>query len=79
MEVQEPDILDVVRAQKGESEAAADAETGERDSLFREAAEASVQNQGGATSLLQRRLRIGMAGPRESSTSCIMPVSWALS
>ena len=32
---------------------------GERDTLFREAAEACIQNQGGSTSLLQRRLRIG--------------------
>ena len=32
---------------------------GERDSLFREAAEACVQNQGGSTSLLQRKLKIG--------------------
>jgi S-DNA-T family DNA segregation ATPase FtsK/SpoIIIE len=32
---------------------------GPRDSLFREAAEACIQNQGGSTSLLQRRLRIG--------------------
>ena len=30
-----------------------------RDKLFREAAEACIQNQGGSTSLLQRRLRIG--------------------
>ncbi len=34
-------------------------EEGERDTLFREAAEACIQNQGGSTSLLQRRLRIG--------------------
>ena len=36
-----------------------DDEAGERDALFREAAEACIQNQGGSTSLLQRRLRIG--------------------
>jgi DNA segregation ATPase FtsK/SpoIIIE, S-DNA-T family len=32
---------------------------GERDPLFRDAAEVCVQNQGGSTSLLQRRLSIG--------------------
>ncbi|MDH5804784.1 MAG: DNA translocase FtsK, partial [Gemmatimonadota bacterium] len=32
---------------------------GERDQLFREAAEVCLQNQGGSTSLLQRKLRIG--------------------
>ncbi|HEU4569942.1 MAG TPA: DNA translocase FtsK, partial [Gemmatimonadales bacterium] len=31
----------------------------DRDPLFREAAEACIQNQGGSTSLLQRKLRIG--------------------
>jgi DNA segregation ATPase FtsK/SpoIIIE, S-DNA-T family len=58
-EKQEADILELVRSQEGESETASDAETGERDPLFREAAEACIQNQGGSTSLLQRRLRIG--------------------
>jgi DNA segregation ATPase FtsK/SpoIIIE, S-DNA-T family len=58
-EAQEADILELVRAQEGESEAASDLESGERDALFREAAEACIQNQGGSTSLLQRRLRIG--------------------
>jgi len=58
-EVQEPDILEVVRAQEGEGETGTEATEGERDSLFREAAEACIQNQGGSTSLLQRRLRIG--------------------
>jgi DNA segregation ATPase FtsK/SpoIIIE, S-DNA-T family len=57
---QEADILELVRAQEGESEAGAGTEEGgERDTLFREAAEACIQNQGGSTSLLQRRLRIG--------------------
>jgi S-DNA-T family DNA segregation ATPase FtsK/SpoIIIE len=56
---QEADILELVRAQEGEGEAAAEANEGERDALFREAAEACIQNQGGSTSLLQRRLRIG--------------------
>jgi DNA segregation ATPase FtsK/SpoIIIE, S-DNA-T family len=58
-EAQEADILELVRAQEGEAESAADGESGERDPLFREAAEACLQNQGGSTSLLQRRLRIG--------------------
>ena len=56
---QEPDILELVRAQEGEGEAGAAEAEGERDTLFREAAEACIQNQGGSTSLLQRRLRIG--------------------
>jgi DNA segregation ATPase FtsK/SpoIIIE, S-DNA-T family len=55
---QEADILEVMRAQEGDGEAGA-ADEGERDTLFREAAEACIQNQGGSTSLLQRRLRIG--------------------
>jgi DNA segregation ATPase FtsK/SpoIIIE, S-DNA-T family len=56
---QEADILELVRAQEVESEAGAGMEDGDRDTLFREAAEACIQNQGGSTSLLQRRLRIG--------------------
>jgi S-DNA-T family DNA segregation ATPase FtsK/SpoIIIE len=59
VEAQEADILELVRAQEGESEAGTETSEGERDSLFREAAEACIQNQGGSTSLLQRRLRIG--------------------
>jgi S-DNA-T family DNA segregation ATPase FtsK/SpoIIIE len=56
----EADILEVMRAQEGEGEGGpGDEEAGERDALFREAAEACIQNQGGSTSLLQRRLRIG--------------------
>ena len=58
-ETQEADILELVRAQEGETEGAAEIPDGDRDSLFREAAEACLQNQGGSTSLLQRRLRIG--------------------
>jgi DNA segregation ATPase FtsK/SpoIIIE, S-DNA-T family len=58
-QAQEPDILELVRAQEGEGEKSAAEEEGERDTLFREAAEACIQNQGGSTSLLQRRLRIG--------------------
>ena len=56
----ESDILEVMRAQEAEGEGGpGEEEAGERDTLFREAAEACVQNQGGSTSLLQRRLRIG--------------------
>jgi S-DNA-T family DNA segregation ATPase FtsK/SpoIIIE len=55
----EADILEIVRAQEGEGETSAEGQQGEKDALFREAAEACIQNQGGSTSLLQRRLRIG--------------------
>jgi DNA segregation ATPase FtsK/SpoIIIE, S-DNA-T family len=59
-ETPEADILELVRAQEGDAEGTADApDEGDRDALFREAAEACIQNQGGSTSLLQRRLRIG--------------------
>jgi DNA segregation ATPase FtsK/SpoIIIE, S-DNA-T family len=56
----EPDILAVVRAAEADDDDGADAGfDGERDALFRQAAEVCVQNQGGSTSLLQRRLSIG--------------------
>jgi DNA segregation ATPase FtsK/SpoIIIE, S-DNA-T family len=58
-EAPEADILELVRSQEAEGEGSAEADEGERDALFREAAEACIQNQGGSTSLLQRRLRIG--------------------
>jgi S-DNA-T family DNA segregation ATPase FtsK/SpoIIIE len=58
-EAPEADILELVRSQETEGEANAEADESERDALFREAAEACIQNQGGSTSLLQRRLRIG--------------------
>ena len=61
-EAAESDILETVRALEAAAEgggAGDDGAGGERDSLFREAAEACIQNQGGSTSLLQRRLRIG--------------------
>ena len=58
----EPDIIERVRAQEAADAGAADgdsADDSDRDKLFREAAEVCIQNQGGSTSLLQRRLRIG--------------------
>ncbi len=55
----EPDILEQIRLEEGAEEGAAGGEEGERDSLFREAAEVCIQQQGGSTSLLQRKLRIG--------------------
>ena len=58
-DIPEADILEVARAQEGEGEGSPDTTEGDRDTLFREAAEACIQNQGGSTSLLQRRLRIG--------------------
>jgi DNA segregation ATPase FtsK/SpoIIIE, S-DNA-T family len=59
VESAETNILDEVPdSEAGEGgEAAADA--GERDPQFKEAAIACVQNQGGSTSLLQRKLGIG--------------------
>ncbi|MDZ4862281.1 MAG: DNA translocase FtsK [Gemmatimonadota bacterium] len=56
----EPDILAMVRAHEADDGEGGAAEMeGEQDVLFREAAEACIQNQGGSTSLLQRRLSIG--------------------
>jgi len=59
----ESDILEVVRAriaaEEGEGEPAAVGAAGDRDPLFRQAAECCIQNQLGSTSLLQRRLKIG--------------------
>jgi S-DNA-T family DNA segregation ATPase FtsK/SpoIIIE len=48
-------------AEKAEEEGAGSGEpgAGERDSLFRQAAEVCIQNQLGSTSLLQRRMSIG--------------------
>ena len=59
---EEADILEAVRTREaleagGGEEATEDA--GDRDKLFREAAEVCIQHQGGSTSLLQRRLKIG--------------------
>jgi S-DNA-T family DNA segregation ATPase FtsK/SpoIIIE len=57
-ELAESNILDEVPEAEGEGgEAATD--PGERDPQFKDAAIACVQNQGGSTSLLQRKLGIG--------------------
>ncbi len=60
----EPDILETVRLRQAAEAGEADGDgessgAGDRDKLFREAAEVVVQNQGGSTSLLQRRLKVG--------------------
>ncbi|MGI8547810.1 MAG: DNA translocase FtsK [Gemmatimonadaceae bacterium] len=58
----ESDILEAVRKREAEEASTGDGDAesdGERDKLFREAAEIVVQNQSGSTSLLQRRLKIG--------------------
>ena len=59
----ETDILERVRQQEALEASGghdgADADDSDRDKLFREAAEVCIQNQGGSTSLLQRRLKIG--------------------
>ncbi|HEY9515459.1 MAG TPA: DNA translocase FtsK [Gemmatimonadaceae bacterium] len=57
----EPDIIEEIR-QREAMEATGASEVskpGERDKLFREAAEVVIQHQLGSTSLLQRRLKIG--------------------
>ncbi len=60
----ESDILEAVKARlaaeaEGGEEAGGGTEPQERDKLFRQAAETCIQAQGGSTSLLQRRLKIG--------------------
>ena len=56
-----PDIVEEGRASSGEGDGAdsAGGDDGQRDPLFRQAAETCIQHQGGSTSLLQRRLGIG--------------------
>ena len=59
---EEEDILEVVRRREAlDAGGGADDEpdVGDRDKLFYEAAEVCIQHQGGSTSLLQRRLKIG--------------------
>lgn len=55
----EDDILETLRAAEGTDDEDEGAIVGDWDDLFREAAEACIQQGGGSTSLLQRRLRIG--------------------
>ena len=59
---EEPDILEAVRQREALDTGAPGGdvvEDGERDKLFREAAEVVIQHQQGSTSLLQRRLKVG--------------------
>ena len=59
----EEDIIAKVRTREAEEASAADGggegDVGDRDKLFREAAEVVIQHQQGSTSLLQRRLKVG--------------------
>jgi S-DNA-T family DNA segregation ATPase FtsK/SpoIIIE len=59
----EADILETIRKKEaeelGQGGEAEDGEAGDRDKLFREAAEVVIQHQQGSTSLLQRRLKVG--------------------
>jgi len=55
----ETNILDEVPDAEGGEAGESAVEAGERDPQFKEAAVACVQNQGGSTSLLQRKLGIG--------------------
>jgi DNA segregation ATPase FtsK/SpoIIIE, S-DNA-T family len=59
----EPDILEAIRAREalesGQTEGEGAEQAGDRDKLFREAAEIVIQHQLGSTSLLQRRLKVG--------------------
>ena len=57
---EEPDILELVRTQADEGgNGEGPGADQDRDTLFRQAAELCIQNQGGSTSLLQRRLGVG--------------------
>jgi S-DNA-T family DNA segregation ATPase FtsK/SpoIIIE len=61
-ETAEPDILEEQRRKEAEESGQQDGEEGtqgERDKLFRDAAEVVIQHQQGSTSLLQRRLKVG--------------------
>jgi S-DNA-T family DNA segregation ATPase FtsK/SpoIIIE len=58
----EPDILEAVRQREALEQVpddSEDADVGDRDKLFREAAEVVLHHNQGSTSLLQRRLKIG--------------------
>ena len=65
-EQSEEDILEAARAREaaesGQAEEGGESDPGDRDKLFREAAEIVIQHKGGSTPLLQRRLRIGLVG-----------------
>jgi S-DNA-T family DNA segregation ATPase FtsK/SpoIIIE len=52
--VREREAMEAAQAEGGDS-----ADAGDRDKLFREAAEVVIQHQQGSTSLLQRRLKVG--------------------
>ncbi|HEX6814458.1 MAG TPA: DNA translocase FtsK [Gemmatimonadaceae bacterium] len=61
-EVSEPDILEIVRQKEALESGLTALDTedpGDRDKLFRDAAEVVIQHQLGSTSLLQRRLKVG--------------------
>jgi S-DNA-T family DNA segregation ATPase FtsK/SpoIIIE len=58
-EALETDILEELQGQELEAASAAEEISGDWDELFRSAAEICIQNGGGSTSLLQRRLSIG--------------------
>jgi DNA segregation ATPase FtsK/SpoIIIE, S-DNA-T family len=58
-ETTESNILDEVPEAEGEGGGEGATDPGERDPQFKDAALACVQNQGGSTSLLQRKLGIG--------------------
>jgi S-DNA-T family DNA segregation ATPase FtsK/SpoIIIE len=61
-EIPEDDIIAKIRQKEAEEARGPDAEDagdGDRDKLFREAAEVVIQHQQGSTSLLQRRLKVG--------------------
>ena len=58
-EAVETNILDEVPEGDGGEAEGGPTDAGERDPQFKEAAIACVQNQGGSTSLLQRKLGIG--------------------
>jgi len=60
----EEDIIAKVREKEAMEAAAADgggdsSDAGDRDKMFREAAEVVIQHRQGSTSLLQRRLKVG--------------------
>ena len=57
----QPDIIELVRAEEAADESGSGVGAGpqKRDPEFRKAAEVCLQNQGGSTSLLQRKLSIG--------------------